>query len=556
MTNFLLKKLLGLRNRHFLLIDLICFSLTPVLALALRLDGFGSLKPYESSLLIVTPLFLAIKLVIFYRYGLYKHYWLLAGIDELGKIAKLVIIAFVVQTVLFHALFYMIDAQFNPLPRSLPWLDGILSLILVGSTRISLRIAQIIRQRRWRRTKQERLLIVGAGSAGVALVKKIQRDRNSSLYPVAFIDDDPHKLNLQIQKLQVVGNSQYISTVVALKGIDRIIIAMPSVSGAAIREIIAICQETGVPVSTLPGLNELIHGVSISSLREIKVEDLLRRKPIKTEVQQVFEFLQGKRVLVTGAGGSIGSEICRQVFQCQAKEIILLGHGENSIFQIQQELEATAKKLKKEGRLVENIPRLIAFIADLRFPSRLEYAFREFKPDIVFHAAAHKHVPLMELNPSEAITNNVLGTRNLVALSLGYKVSHFVMISTDKAVNPTNVMGATKRLAEMLVLQAGRTYGQKFVVVRFGNVLGSRGSVVPTFKKQIASGGPVTVTHPQICRYFMTIPEAVQLTLQAALMGQSGEIFMLDMGKPVKIVDLAKDLIRLSGHQIGKEFLK
>ena len=535
---------------------MICFSVIPILALALRLDGFGSLKPYESSLLIVTPLFLTIKIVIFYRYRLYKHYWLLAGIDELGKIAKLVTIAFVVQTILFYGLFYIIGAQFQPLPRSLPWLDGILSLIFVGSTRISLRTAQIIRQRQWRRTKQERLLIVGAGSAGVALVKQIQRERNSYLHPVAFIDDDPHKLNLQIQKLQVVGNRHDIPTVVALKGIKRIIIAMPSISGVAIREIAAICQKTEIPTSTLPGLDELIHGVSIGSLREIKVEDLLRRKPIKTEVQEVFEFLQGKRVLVTGAGGSIGSEICRQVFRCQAQEIILLGHGENSVFRIQQELEATAQKLKKEGMDPEGIPRLTAFIADLRFPSRLEYGFREFKPDIVFHAAAHKHVPLMELNPSEAITNNVLGTRNLVALSLGHKVKHFVMISTDKAVNPTNVMGATKRLAEMLVLQAARSYGQNFVVVRFGNVLGSRGSVVPTFKKQIASGGPVTVTHPQICRYFMTIPEAVQLTLQAALMGQSGEIFMLDMGKPVKIVDLAKDLIRLSGHQIGKEILR
>lgn len=555
MINRSLNKLLNLRNRHFFFIDFVCFSLAPTLALTLRLDGFGSLNSYASSLLIATPLFLTIKLTLFYRYGLYRHYWLLAGIDELEKIVKLVVIAFVIQTALFNTLYYTFGTPFNTLPRSLPWLDSILSLLLVSSTRISLRVAQIRRQKRWRLSKQERLLIIGAGSAGVALVKQIQSNRYSDLHPVAFIDDDSNKLNLYIQRLLVVGNRHNIPTMVASWAIDRIIIAIPSVSGTAIREIVGICQATGVPTSTLPGLHDLIDGVSLDSLREVKVEDLLRRKPIKTEVEQVFRFLQGKIVLVTGAGGSIGSEICRQVCRCQPQHIILLGHGENSVFNIQQELEATVQRLRNEGD-PEHIPRLTAFIADLRFPSRLESVFLQFRPDIVFHAAAHKHVPLMELNPSEAITNNVQGTQNLVELSLRYQVKHLVMISTDKAVNPTNVMGATKRVAEMLVLQAAKVNKKLFVVVRFGNVLGSRGSVVPTFKNQIASGGPITVTHPDICRYFMTIPEAVQLTLQAAVIGKGGEVFMLNMGEPVKIVDLAKDLIRLSGYQIGKQISK
>ncbi|MGL5077076.1 MAG: polysaccharide biosynthesis protein, partial [Waterburya sp.] len=291
-------------------------------------------------------------------------------------------------------------------------------------------------------------------------------------------------------------------------------------------------------------------------LREVKIEDLLRRAPIQTDSQSVFRLLEGKTVLITGAGGSIGSELCRQIFRCRPSQMILLGHGENSVFNIQGELQQVLQILQQEGKPDKKLTELIPFIADLRIQSRLESAFRLYKPDIVFHAAAHKHVPLMELNPPEAITNNVLGTKNLLDLSIKYNVSNFVMISTDKAVNPTNVMGASKRTAEMLVLQAAKTSGRPYAVVRFGNVLGSRGSVVPTFTKQIAKGGPVTITHPEICRYFMTIPEAVQLVLQASVLSSQnsqGQIFMLNMGQPVKIVDLAKDLIRLSGYEVGKD---
>jgi FlaA1/EpsC-like NDP-sugar epimerase len=267
----------------------------------------------------------------------------------------------------------------------------------------------------------------------------------------------------------------------------------------------------------------------------------------------VSKFIKDKTVLITGSGGSIGSELCRQIFRCHPAKIILIGHGENSVFNIQQELEQLIQILKNNGQSVINIPQIYTFIADIRVRSRLEYAFERFKPDVIFHAAAHKHVPLMELNPAEAITNNVIGTRNLIQVALQYNVEHFVMISTDKAVNPTNVMGASKRVAEMLVLQAAKQSGKSYVAVRFGNVLGSRGSVVPTFQKQILAGGPITVTHPDICRYFMTIPEAVQLVLQASVLGRSGEVLMLNMGEPVKIVDLAKELIHLSGYEVNKD---
>ena len=304
--------------------------------------------------------------------------------------------------------------------------------------------------------------------------------------------------------------------------------------------------------STLPGIHEILNGrISLGKVRDVQIEDLLRREPIRMDTDKISELIRGQRVMVTGAGGSIGSELCRQLLQLNPAEILLLGHGENSVFTIQQELEKRLKSLKIENGW-STLPKISAYIADIRFLPRLEHAFDQFRPHIIFHAAAHKHVPMMEFNVPEAVTNNVQGTNNLVTLALKYQVGRFVMISTDKAVNPTNIMGASKRVAEMLVLQAARHSGLPYEVVRFGNVLGSRGSVVPTFKRQIEEGGPVTVTHPEICRYFMTIPEAVQLVLQAATMGKGGEVFMLDMGKPVKIVDLAKELIRLSGYELGK----
>lgn len=552
MMNIVSEFLPKLRNRHFLIIDILIFSVTTVLALILRLDLSIALSPYKAGLVVTTILFLITKLAVFYGSGFYRRYWRYASIDELLQIAIAMAAAVVLQVLLFSSLYHLTNLPIDNLPRSLPLLDGLLSFVLVGGVRFSVRAAERVDQRNEISSAGDRTLIVGAGSGGISLVQQMQQDPRFDLYPVAFIDDDPQKLNLRIRGLPVVGNRHQIPEVVHSLKIRKVIIAMPSVSGQVIRDIVDICQIIGVQTSTLPGMHEILDDrISIESLREIKIEDLLRREPVQTDIQKVSGFLRDKTVLITGAGGSIGSELCRQILMCHPAEMVLLGHGENSVFNIQQELDHVVQILK--GRNGGDITRLTTFIADLRFSSRLEHAFEKYRPEIVFHAAAHKHVPLMELNPPEAITNNVLGTQNLLSLALQYQAKHFVMISTDKAVNPTNVMGASKRVAEMLVLRAAQTSGKSFSVVRFGNVLGSRGSVVPTFRKQIAAGGPVTITHPDICRYFMTIPEAVQLVLQAAVISHGSEIFMLDMGEPVKIVDLAQDLIRLSGYEVDKD---
>ena len=547
--NYLFDWLLKLRNRHFFILDTIFLAITPLLALALRLDGFSDLEKYTPGLIWATVIFLLVKLTALFRFNFYKRYWNYAGVDELLQIAIWAASVIILQTILFHGLYFINDFPLNNLPRSLTILDGMLSFFLVSGLRFGVRVSEITSKKRVQWHRSERTLIVGAGSAGIALVKQMQGDPQLGFEPVAFVDDDVTKCGLHIQQLPVVGNRYHIPQIVDSFNIARVIIAMPSVSGEVMREIVDICQGTGIHTSTLPGIEQLIQGrADLSNIRDVKIEDLLRRKPIQTDTKSVFQFIQGKKVLITGAGGSIGSELCRQVWKCCPAEIMLLGHGENSVFKIQQELQGLSQEQD-----VNSQQRIYTFIADLRFTSRLEYAFEQFKPDIIFHAAAHKHVPMMEENPPEAITNNVVGTQNLLNLALRYDVNHFVMISTDKAINPTSVMGASKRVTEMLVLQAAKNSGKNFAVVRFGNVLGSRGSVVPTFQKQIASGGPITVTHPEIRRYFMTIPEAVQLVLQASVLSDGGEVFMLDMGEPVKIVDLAKDLIHLSGYEVGKD---
>ncbi len=546
--------LISLRNRHFLMIDIFCFTVTPLLALDILLESWTP-KAYLVPLLVATAISLTVKVSVFYMGGFYRRDWRYAGIDELGLFVVLTSIALLVQTFIFQALRHLHYFPLASVPSSLPILDAIITLLFLGGIRFSIPVLERLSQKQRKGNERaERILVVGAGRAGVSLVEQMQRNPALGLEPVGFVDDDPNKLNLRIRGLSVMGNHERIAHLVRTLGIDRVTIAMPTASGEVIREILDICAGLKVKTSTLPGIHQVLNGrVDLQQVREISIEDLLRRETIQTDVNKIYQFLQGKKVLITGGGGSIGSELCRQVFKCRPSEIVFVGHGENSIFNIQQELGRVLSELKQQGEGDIPLPHLTAYIADIRFRDRLEYLFEKFRPDVVFHAAAHKHVPMMELNPPEAITNNVQGTKNLVELALKYDVQNFVMISTDKAVNPTNIMGCSKRVAEMVVLQAAKKTGRAFVVVRFGNVLGSRGSVVPTFKNQIAQGGPITITHPDICRYFMTIPEAVQLVLQAAVLGGRGQVFMLDMGKPVKIVDLAKDLIRLSGYEVGKD---
>jgi FlaA1/EpsC-like NDP-sugar epimerase len=388
-----------------------------------------------------------------------------------------------------------------------------------------------------------RALIVGAGAAGEMIVKELLGHPQLGLNPVGFVDDDRSKHGHRLNDLPVLGPITALERIVLAQEIDEVVIAMPRAPGTLVRQIVRGALAVGVKTRTVPGIYDILSGrVTVASLRQVEIQDLLRREPIQTDLDQVRVLATGETVLVTGAGGSIGSELCRQLARLEPAQILLLGHGENSIFDILAEL-------------TERFPTVTAvpIIADVRDRERIHQVFEQYRPYSVFHAAAHKHVPLMEGNIAEAVTNNVLGTKNVAEVSAELGVEHLVLISTDKAVRPTNIMGATKRVAEQIVQEVAEGHERKFVAVRFGNVLGSRGSVVPTFLRQIQTGGPVTVTHPEMRRYFMTIPEAVQLVLQAGAIGRGGEVFVLDMGEPVKVLDLATDLIRLSGLEVGTD---
>ncbi len=554
-------KLLLLRNRHFLIIDLLIFCITPGQALLLRTDRLTNLYTNWFSLALYGLMALIIRLLIFYDFGLYRRFWRYASSSEISQVVK----AMLVATSLIEACFWIFNhtiPAFN-LPRSLPLIDALLALSLVTASRASIRLTES-----WRRTQQQEgaqivnIVIMGAGHTGELIAREIQNNSPFNMRIIAFLDDDVTKQGMQIHGIPVLGGRAHLQQIVEVQKVDRVIIAMPTAPGREVRQIVEICRRLGVKTQTMPGIHELISGnVNINHLRNVQIEDLLRREPIKTDTFAVNELVRGKCVLITGGGGSIGSELCRQILRCKPAHLILLGHGENSVFTIHNELQRIQAELQEQtGREVPSQPSSVnlstiitPIIADLRFAERLQSIFAQYRPQIVFHAAAHKHVPLMEAHPSEAITNNVLGTRNLLDAAQAIGIERFVMISTDKAVNPTSIMGASKRTAELLVHQAAERSGQPYMIVRFGNVLGSRGSVVHTFKQQIALGGPVTVTHPEMVRYFMTIPEAVQLLLQASVLGHGGEAFMLDMGEPVKIVDLARDLIELSGLTVGHD---
>ncbi|MGG4489230.1 polysaccharide biosynthesis protein [Metabacillus idriensis] len=484
--------------------------------------------------LIISSLTLLISHHIFsFIYKLYNKAWQYASIGELLIIFKAITYSIAATAVMQQ----LIEAEIHFRLLAVTWM---IHMLLIGGSRFCWRVVRDTYISK--SSSKKRTLIIGAGSAGTMVARQLKKSADTDMYPVAFIDDNVHKQKLDILGIPVIGGVSTIEEKVLELEIENIIIAIPSLSKKGLQKIFNECLKTKAKTQIIPMLEDLITGkVSVNQIREVRVEDLLGRKPVELDLESISENISGKVVLVTGAGGSIGSEICRQITTFKPSKLVLLGHGENSIYSIEMELKAEAEKHQIE---------LVTEIADLQDEKKMFEVMGRHQPYIVYHAAAHKHVPLMERNPEEAVKNNIIGTRNAASAARWAGVEVFVMVSTDKAVNPTSVMGATKKLAEMMVQHFDQISKTKFVAVRFGNVLGSRGSVIPLFKKQIEKGGPVTITHPDMVRYFMTIPEASRLVLQAGALARGGEIFVLDMGEPVKIMDLAKNLIKMSGHSI------
>jgi FlaA1/EpsC-like NDP-sugar epimerase len=532
------------RNRHFFILDLILLTLSPAIALSLAVNDPWS-SPNIPALTAYTLLSVLIKIPVYYASGMYSRWWYYASVGDLLAVIKAVVITTAALGGLSFALGCQNLVAIPTLPGSVLVLDGLLTLFIVGGSRFSLRsIEQQIGMHRSRNPNFKRILVAGAGEAGKIVAHEIHTNRLNKKNLVGFVDDDPFKIGTIIHGVHIYGPMDQIPQLVARHQIEKVIIAIPSAPLSVTRRILDLCAEAGVEALTMPGLYELLTDrVKVSTIRPFQITDLLRRDPVEIDMDGVKALLAGKRILVTGAGGSIGTELCSQIAACHPGCLVALGHGENSLVSLTQHIEG----------LSQDPFDFHPIIADVRHLPRLDAIFHRFGPQIVFHAAAHKHVPMMEENIEEAVTNNITGTWNLVQISRKYNVTKFVLISTDKAVQPVNIMGMTKQIAERIVRQAAAETDRSYVSVRFGNVLGSRGSVIPFFKNQIESGGPVTVTHPEIDRYFMTIPEAVQLVLQASALGQNGEVFILDMGDPVNITDLARDMIRLSGLQEGRD---
>jgi FlaA1/EpsC-like NDP-sugar epimerase len=538
------RPLLQVRNRVILLADLVLIITSVLASFALRLDLGQVFVSYLPHAAVMIGIALVVKPIVYHLFGLYRRYWAYASIRELVTIGVATVTSSVV--VVLVVMLVIVSGGLPNFPRSVLGIDWLLSLFSVGGLRLAVRIlaeSGQISQKSDGVAGMRRVVVVGAGDAGALVVREMQRNPQVHMRPVAFVDDDAEKQKKEIHGVRIAGMLKDLPTVVERYLVHEVVIAIPTAPGSVVRLISDLCRQRGIPFRTMPGIYELIGGtVSVNRLREVAIDDLLRREPARIDEDVVAATLKDRRVLVTGAGGSIGLELCRQVARWGPAQLVLLGHGENSIFEALVEMKESFPELA-----------LVPIVADVRDAERIEHLFCQYRPEVIFHAAAHKHVTLMEVNTEEAVTNNVLGTQVVVEAALKCGTGRLVLISTDKAVEPANVMGATKRLAEMIVRDAAQRSGRAFVSVRFGNVLGSRGSIVPLFKRQIARGGPVTVTHPEMKRYFMTIPEASHLVLQAAAMGKGGEVFVLRMGEQVSILGLAEDLIRLSGLEPGKD---
>lgn len=529
------------RRTCLIIYDIISVILASYLAVLIRYEFHVDLIPdhFLEPITRFLPVNILLTLCIFYFFRMYHSLWAFAGETELQNL----VVGCVISTVLSSIGLQFFKTTEQPVPNSYYFLYMFVLISMIFASRFSYRFMRSQKHKQQNKKNGISVMVIGAGEAANVIIKEIVNSNFSTMVIRCIIDDDQGKWGRYIQGIKVAGGRDKIIESADIYGIDEIIVAMPSISRSELRKILEICKETNCKLRSLPGMYQLVNGeVNVSKLRDVEVEDLLGRDSICVDLDSILGYVQNKTVLVTGGGGSIGSELCRQIASHRPGKLIILDIYENNVYDIQQELKRKYPELE-----------LRVLIASVRNTNRINWIFEHYKPDIVYHAAAHKHVPLMEDSPNEAVKNNVFGTWKTAQAAAFYGVKKFVLISTDKAVNPTNIMGASKRICEMIIQTFNNHYDTEFVAVRFGNVLGSNGSVIPLFRKQIMAGGPVTVTHPDIIRYFMTIPEAVSLVLQAGAYAKGGEIFVLDMGEPVKILDLAENLIRLSGYRVGED---
>lgn len=529
------------RRTALIVYDVISIILASYLAILVRYEfHIGAIpRSFLDPIQAFLPINILITIALFWAFRMYHSLWAYAGEQELQNLVISCVLSGIIDFVLLQ--FFKIEDQ--PVPQSYYFLYVFFLIAMEFVSRFSYRYLRSQKHKRENRDNSIAVMVIGAGEAANVIIKEIITSHFSTMVIKCVIDDDKLKWGRYIQGIKVIGGRDKILEAAELYDISEIIVAMPSIPRAQLKEILGLCSKTGCKLRTLPGMYQLVNGeVSVSRLRDVEVEDLLGREPVQVDMDSIMGYVSGKVVLVTGGGGSIGSELCRQIAGHKPRKLIIVDIYENNAYDIQQELKISHPELD-----------LVVLIASVRNTRRVNWIFQTYHPDIVYHAAAHKHVPLMEGSPCEAIKNNVFGTWKTAMAAAANGTKRFVMISTDKAVNPTNIMGASKRICEMIIQTFNKHYDTNFVAVRFGNVLGSNGSVIPLFRRQIAAGGPVTVTDPNIIRYFMTIPEAVSLVLQAGAYAKGGEIFILDMGEPVKILDLAENLIRLSGYKVGED---